>query len=100
GVIVPSFTQASAVERLRGVVAALDRSRYDLVLFDVETPEHRDEHVATLNRHRADGLIVMSMPLPARDLDRISATGVSIVLVDARQEGYTSVFTDDVAGGE
>ncbi len=70
------------------------------MLFDVETPEHRDEHVATLNRHRADGLIVMSMPLPVSDLDRISATGVSIVLVDAHQEGYTSVHTDDVAGGE
>src|SRR4051794_21317849 len=36
GVVVPFFTHASAVERLRGVAAALDGSRYDLVLFNVE----------------------------------------------------------------
>ncbi len=100
GVIVPFFTQASAVERLRGVVSAMDRSRYDLVLFDVESPEHRDEHVATLNRQRADGLLVMSMPLPASDLHRVAATGMSVVLVDSRYDGFTSVVTDDVAGGE
>ena len=38
GVVVPFFTHASAVERLRGVVAALDASHYDLVLFNVESP--------------------------------------------------------------
>jgi LacI family transcriptional regulator len=100
GVIVPFFTQASAVERLRGVVAALDGSRYDLVLFDVESPEHRAEHVATLNRQRADGLLVMSMPLPATDLDRVAGTGMSVVLVDSRHQGFASVVTDDVLGGE
>jgi len=100
GVIVPFFTQASAVERLRGVVAALDGSRYDLVLFDVESPEHRDEHVATLNRQRADGLLVMSMPLPAADLGRVAGTGMSVVLVDSRQDGFTSIVSDDVAGGD
>src|SRR4051794_5011072 len=41
GVVVPFFTHASAVERLRGVVDELDGSRYDLVLFNVETAVHR-----------------------------------------------------------
>ena len=50
GVVVPFFTHASAVERLRGVVAALDESRYDLVLFNVESPVHRDEHLGSLTR--------------------------------------------------
>ena len=49
GVVVPFFTHASAVERLRGVVAALDGSRYDLVLFNVESPVHRDEHLGALD---------------------------------------------------
>ena len=43
-----SSPHASAVERLRGVVAALDESRYDLVLFNVESPVHRDQHLAPL----------------------------------------------------
>src|SRR5690606_25164993 len=99
GVIVPFFTQASAVERLRGVVATLAGSRYDLVLFDVESPEHRAEHVATLNRQRADGLLVMSLPLADDELGRITGTGMAVVLVDAQHAGLPAVVTDDTAGG-
>jgi DNA-binding LacI/PurR family transcriptional regulator len=100
GVVVPFFTHASAVERLRGVVAALDESRYDLVLFNVESPVHRDEHLSSLTgRDRADGLLVMSLPAPARDLARLTAAGVPVVLVDTEGSGVPSVRTDDVEGG-
>jgi LacI family transcriptional regulator len=100
GVVVPFFTHASAVERLRGVVAALDGSRYDLVLFNVETPVHRDEHFATLTRRdRADGLLVMSLPPPPTSLRRLASSGVPIVLLDSRGPGVPAVVTDDVKGG-
>jgi LacI family transcriptional regulator len=100
GVVVPFFTHASAVERLRGVAAALDGSRYDLVLFNVESPVHRDEHLATLTRRdRADGLLIMSLPPPATSLHRLAASGVPIVLLDASGPGVPAVVTDDVAGG-
>ena len=100
GVVVPFFTHASAVERLRGVVAALDGSRYDLVLFNVESPTHRDEHFAALTRRdRADGLLVLSMPPPADDLSRLVDAGVPVVLVDARGADVPTVCTDDVEGG-
>ncbi|HEU0170287.1 MAG TPA: LacI family DNA-binding transcriptional regulator [Acidimicrobiales bacterium] len=100
GVVVPFFTHASAVERLRGVAAALDGSRYDLVLFNVESTVHRDEHFATLTRRdRADGLLVMSLPVPPTSLDRLATSGVPIVLLDAEAPGLPAVVTDDVAGG-
>ena len=99
GVLVASFTEASAVERLRGVVAALDGSLYDLVLFNVESPMHRDEHVAALNRQRADGLLVMSLPLPPEQLDQLKSTGMAIVLIDGTGPGVTSVVIDDERGG-
>jgi DNA-binding LacI/PurR family transcriptional regulator len=100
GVVVPFFTHASAVERLRGVVAALDESRYDLVLFNVESPVHRDEHFAALTRRdRADGLLVLSLPPRPADLARLTAAGVPVVLVDVRGDGVPSVVTDDVEGG-
>jgi len=100
GVVVPFFTHASAVERLRGVVAALDGSRYDLVLFNVESPVHRDEHFATLTgRDRADGLLVMSLPPPPGSLRRLAESGVPIVLLDTRGDGVPAVVTDDVEGG-
>lgn len=100
GVVVPFFTHASAVERLRGVVAALDESRYDLVLFNVESPLHRDQHLASITgRDRADGLLVLSLPIPPSDLDRLTTAGVPVVLVDARGQGVPAVVTDDVGGG-
>jgi DNA-binding LacI/PurR family transcriptional regulator len=100
GVVVPFFTHPSAVERLRGVVAALDGSRYDLVLFNVSSPAHRDEHMAALTRRdRADGLLVMSLPASAEDLDRLTRARVPVVLVDAEGDGVPRVHTDDEAGG-
>ena len=100
GAVVPFFTHASAVERLRGVVAGLDGSRYDLVLFNVESPIHRDEHLDSLRRRdRADGLLIVSLPPPARDLERLAGAGVPVVLLDARGDGVPAVVTDDVEGG-
>lgn len=100
GVIVPFFTHASAVERLRGVVAALHDSRYDLVLFNVESPAHRDEHLATLTRRdRADGLLVLSLPSFPQEVERLTAAGIPVVLVDTRGTGVSMVVTDDVEGG-
>ena len=99
-VMVPFFTHASAVERLRGVVAGLDGSRYDLVLFNVEAPLHRDEHLASLTGPgRADGLLVLSMPIRPRDLERLRETGMVVVLVDTSGRGVPVVGTDDVEGG-
>jgi DNA-binding LacI/PurR family transcriptional regulator len=101
GVVVPFFTHAAAVERLRGVVAALEGSRYDLVLFNVESPLHRDEHFATLTRRdRADGLLVISLPPPGGTLQRLAKAGVPVVLLDVRRRrGVSTVTTDDVEGG-
>ncbi|HEY3143990.1 MAG TPA: LacI family DNA-binding transcriptional regulator [Acidimicrobiales bacterium] len=102
GVVVPFFTHASAVERLRGVVAAVDGSRYDLVLFNVESPVHRDEHFASLTRRdRADGLLVMSLPPPQGSLERLATAGVPVVLLDSHNHGLDvpAVVTDDVEGG-
>lgn len=100
GVVVPFFTHASAVERLRGVVAALDGSRYDLVLFNVESPVHRDEHFATLTRRdRADGLLIVSLPPPPSSMHRLATAGVPTVLLDSRGSGVPAVVTDDVEGG-
>jgi LacI family transcriptional regulator/LacI family repressor for deo operon, udp, cdd, tsx, nupC, and nupG len=100
GVVVPFFTHASAVERLRGVVDVLTDSPYDLVLFDIESPERRDQCFADfLRRDRADGLLVMSLPPAPGALDRLAARGVPVVLVDVSGPNVSSVTTDDFVGG-
>ena len=100
GVIVPFFTHASAVERLRGVVDVLADSPYDLVLFDIESPERRDQVFAEmLRRDRADGLLVMSLPPAPGALDRLAARGVPVVVVDVGGTNVSAVTSDDFGGG-
>lgn len=100
GVVVPFFPQPSAVGRIRGVIEALTGSRYDLVLFNVESTAERDQHLAALlRRDRADGLLVLSLPPPPDAMQRLQDHGVPVVLVDAEAPGMPCVVTDDVLGG-
>ena len=67
--VVPFFTHASAVERRRGVAAEIDVGRYDLVLFNVESPIHRDQHLASNLRGASErGLLILSLPPPSVSL--------------------------------
>lgn len=100
GAVVPFFTHDSAVERLRGVAAELEESPYDLVLCNVASPAHTDQPFLLLSgAHRADGLLVISLPVPAHDLERLARARIPVVLVDAHHDGVANVVTDDVAGG-
>src|SRR5512135_2356525 len=60
--IVPWFTRPAEVERLRGVEHTLAESEYDLVLYNVETPEKRDTYFRDVPRsERADGVLIVSL---------------------------------------
>lgn len=100
GVVVPFLTRPSVVERLRGVEGALSHTAYDLVVFNVETPERRDTVIRHLVAHdRVDGLIILSLsPRPA-EVARITRAGVPTVLVDAHHRAFTRVVTNDAVGG-
>lgn len=101
GVVVPFFTNPSAVERLRGIVAGLEASPYDLALFDVESPDRRRRAFDAFGRgDRADGLLAVSLVPPDAELVRLEAARIPCVLVDARHAALPSVASDDVAGGE
>ena len=100
-VVVPFFTSPSAVERVRGVVAAFEGSPYDLALFDVESADRRQRAFDMLGRgDRADGLLVISLVPPTEELERLEAARVPCVLVDAPSTSLPNVVVDDVAGGE
>lgn len=100
GVLVPFLTNPSSVERLRGVVESLQGSEYDLVLFDVERLQSRDEIVARLtDRMFADALLVISLPLRDEEVERFARAHVPVVLVDAAHRDLPHVVVDDVHGG-
>ena len=100
-VIVPFFTRPSFVERLRGIEAAVAEREYDLVVYNVETPEMRDASFRKASQpQRVDGLIIMSLS-PSDDAVRnFRKHGIPVVLVDAQYPGLNQVVVDDVAGGE
>jgi DNA-binding LacI/PurR family transcriptional regulator len=100
-VVLPWFTNPSAVARVRGVVEALNGSQYDLMVFDVEAEDRQRRAFELLDRgDRADGLLIVSTVPSPQQLDRLLASAMPCVLVDAQHPSLPSVVVDDVAGGE
>ncbi|MFQ5594573.1 MAG: LacI family DNA-binding transcriptional regulator, partial [Anaerolineae bacterium] len=100
GVIVPFFTRPSFVERLRGVEAAVAESEYDLIVFNVETPEKRDGYFRDVpHRQRIDGLIIISLSPTDDDVRYFAQAGMPTVLIDAHHAALNRVVVDDVEGG-
>ena len=98
--VIPFFTHPSAVERMRGVLAAVDAAGFELVVCNVATPTHRDEYLgrrAPLDR--SDGLLITSLAPTDAEAEAIRRGGAPVVLLDARHPRLTSLSIDDVAGG-
>jgi DNA-binding LacI/PurR family transcriptional regulator len=103
--VVTSFlTRPQAAERLRGIDAVLGDSEFDLVIYNVETIEKRDQYLRGLAlAQRTDGLLVVSLPPRDEDAQRLASAAIPVVVVDAHApvvEGLPHVIGDDVAGGE
>ena len=100
GVVMPFLTEASPIERVRGIVTALAASPYDLALFDVESADRQQRAFRLLaDAHRTDGLLVLSLIPPDQEVARLRLEGIPCVLVDARHDAVPCVVIDDVAGG-
>jgi LacI family transcriptional regulator len=100
GMVIPFFTQPSAVERLRGVLDAMRTTHHELVLCNVADPAQRDEYLgrrAPLDR--VDGLLIVSLSPRDDEVQALTRAGVPVVLVDAHHPRLPRVVTDDVHGG-
>jgi LacI family transcriptional regulator len=96
GVVTPFFTAPSVVERLRGVSRTIAEGGYQLVLFDLATPER----IARLPvGGRIDGLLCISIRPSDADLARLHSAGIPVALVDEEHPDLPGVAIDDVAGG-
>ncbi|HLI35865.1 MAG TPA: LacI family DNA-binding transcriptional regulator [Streptosporangiaceae bacterium] len=100
-ILVPFLTRPSVVARLAGVIEVLGVEGYDTIVFNVETPAQRDHHARLLTeRHRAAGVIVISLPLLREQRAALIAAGMPVVLVDVAAPGFPRTVVDDVRGGE
>ena len=103
--VVTSFlTRPQAAERLRGVEAILSDSEFDLVIYNVETVEKRDQYLRSLAlAQRSDGLLVISLPPRPEDVVRLSSAAIPVVVIDAHGpavEALPHVVGADSTGGE
>jgi DNA-binding LacI/PurR family transcriptional regulator len=103
-VVTTFLTRPQAAERLRGVDAVLSDSEFDLVIYNVETVDKREQYLRGLaTAQRTDGLLVISLPLRSEDAERLSSAAIPVVVVDAHApavEGLPHVVGDDIGGGE
>lgn len=100
GVIAPFFTRPAMVGRLEGIEAALAQSDYDLILYNVETPEQCAKVFQDIPRERrVDGLIIVSLNPSDSDVAHFHRNGMPIVLVDTYHPEMPCVMMDDTSGG-
>jgi DNA-binding LacI/PurR family transcriptional regulator len=99
-IVVPYLTRPSVVARLADALTVFDELGYDAVVCNVETPQQRDRHLqALVARHRADGVMVVSLSLTKEQLVSFDEARVPLVMVDAEAPGVPRTVIDDVAGG-
>jgi len=100
GVITPFFTSPSFTDRLRGVAAALSNSKYELVVYTVDTMDRLNGYLGALPiKGNLDGLIVMSLPVDEEAALRLQANHLETVLLEYEHPSFSSILVDDWAGG-
>lgn len=101
GIIAPFFTRPAFVERLRGVEKVIAQTNYDLVLFNVETPERRDACFRDVPRQdRVDGLLIVSLSPDDAAATRFHHAKVPTILIDAYHQTLSRVIVDNIAGSQ
>jgi DNA-binding LacI/PurR family transcriptional regulator len=100
GVLAPFFTYLSFTDRLRGVVAALADSPYELVVYSVNSSAQRDGYLNRIALHRGlDGLIVMALAVDDTATQRLVSHQIATVLVEGANPSFSCVDIDNEAGG-
>lgn len=100
-VVIPFFTSAAQIERLRGVMSVIADTDYDISLFPVETVPQRNEVFQTVPRRgRVDGLLIFSLIPTEADIRRIRRQDIPTVLVEGCHPELPSIYVDDVIGAQ
>ena len=98
--ISPFITAPSFVQRTRGVATALMNTKYEMVIYTVNSSDRLHGYLARLPiTHTLDGLIVMSLPFGDDEANRLIEHNVETVLIEYPQPIFSTVEIDDVAGG-
>ena len=98
GIAVPFFTSPSAVQRMRGFASVLAGTDYQFMVLNVEDQQQRTSALRAVAGDQVDGAVVVSLIPTEEELQRLHPGRT--VFIDVRVPGYSSVYSDDRAGGE
>ncbi|MBI3159837.1 MAG: LacI family DNA-binding transcriptional regulator [Chloroflexi bacterium] len=98
-VTLPFLTYPSFVERLRGVQHALASTKFDLMLYSADVPDNPGKPPLPISKLRADGVLIISVPLDDSHVQQFLNSGLPVVLVDLFHPDHHRVFVDDIEGG-
>jgi len=105
GILNPSFTSDSFVERLRGIIAALSGTSFEPVIYNIDSPAQRDGYLAKLPiTRRVDGLIAVDLPIDEPAAERMKKYKLPIVqIIPSSHTKFsphiTTIFHNDIEGG-
>lgn len=100
GVLTPSLTMPSFVERLRGVAQGLHNTEYELIVYSVGHETHLRHYLDMLSASkRVDGLIIMTLPIDAVSLKRLIANEVEIVCIEVTNPLCSNITANNILGG-
>ena len=105
GILNPSFTSDSFVDRLRGIISALSGKSFEPVIYNIDSPAQRDGYLAKLPMsRRVDGLIAIDLPIDETAVDRLLKSKLPTVQIISSSQSNISrkintIIHDDKEGG-
>jgi DNA-binding LacI/PurR family transcriptional regulator len=78
---------------------ALQPHDLEIVLYNVDTPDHAHRRLLEVPRHQLEGLIILSLPLRSDEGNRLAVAQFPTVLIDTSHAALPSVVIDDRNGG-
>lgn len=98
--VIPVMTNYFYMEVVRGMQDALVESAFDLLVYVAPRPEEVNSQLErAAQKGRAEGILLLSMPLTEARVKRLRASKQAVVLVDALHPDFDSISVDNVKGG-
>lgn len=99
-VAVSFLTHPFTMEVLRGVEAAARQHDFELLVYNLETDQQREDCLTTLPMSRkVDGLLLVSIVPDEKHVERVKKAELPTVLVDGYNARLISVVVDNFDGG-
>jgi len=105
GILTPSFTSDSFIDRLRGLIVALSGTSYEPIIYNIDSPAQRDGYLTKLPMtRRVDGLMAIDLPLDEKAVKRLLKYKLPTVQIIPSSQSrishnITTIIHDDKEGG-